>query len=118
MQGFRKNKDFEVTDTAEADFDFGNAGSVGVHSQLHDPIRQLLLGEARTRPQSRLADARADDVLAGGLKRLIGDFHNERNYAQTVAAIVRKREQLLSIEVRCGDDMLPLTGKPVGFTAE
>lgn len=78
VQGFRQDQDFEITDAAEANFDFGNAGSVDVRSQFHDPIRQLLLGEPGARTQSCLADARADDVLTGWLKRLRGGLHNER----------------------------------------
>ena len=63
MQGFREDQDFEITDAAEADFDFGNASSVDVYSQVQNPIRQLLLGKPGVRPQPRLADTRADDVL-------------------------------------------------------
>ena len=63
VQGFREDQDFEITDTAEADFDFGNTGSVDVRSQVYNPICQLLLGEPGARPQPRLADTRADDVF-------------------------------------------------------
>ena len=78
MQGFRKDQDFEITDAAEADFDFGNAGAVDVYSQVQDPIRQLLLGEPGARPQPRLADTRADDVLSCTLNSLRCGFHSRR----------------------------------------
>ena len=64
MQGFREDQEFEITNAAEANFDFRNTGSVDVRSQVHDPIRQLLLGEPGARPQPRTADARADDVFS------------------------------------------------------
>lgn len=64
MQGFREDEDFEIADAAEADFDFGNAGSVDVRSQVYDAIRQLLLGEPGARLEPCLADTRADDVFS------------------------------------------------------
>jgi hypothetical protein len=45
MQGFREDQEFEITDAAETNFDFGNAGPVDLRSQVRDPIRQLPLGE-------------------------------------------------------------------------
>jgi len=68
VQGFRKDKDFEIAYAAEPDFNFGNAGPVDVRSQAGDTICQLLLGEPRPLPQPRLADTRADDVLSQILK--------------------------------------------------
>jgi len=70
MQGFREDQEFEITNAAEADFDFRNAGPVDVRSQVHDPIRQLLLGEPGARPQPRVTDARADDVVLCALNSL------------------------------------------------
>jgi hypothetical protein len=64
IQGFRKHKDFKIAHAAEADFNLGNAGSVDVRSRARDTIRQLLLCEPRPRPQTRLADTRANDVLS------------------------------------------------------
>jgi hypothetical protein len=63
FQGFRKDNDFEIAHAAETDFNFADAGSVDVPSQSRDTIRQLLLREPRSRPQSRFTDTRTDDVF-------------------------------------------------------
>jgi hypothetical protein len=68
MQGFCEYQDFEITDATEADFNLGNASPVDVRSQARDTICQLLLCEPRARPQPRLADTRADNVLSHLLK--------------------------------------------------
>jgi hypothetical protein len=63
VQGFREDKKFEIAHAAAADFNLGDAGMINVHSQAQDTICQFLLGESRLRPQPRLADMWADDVL-------------------------------------------------------
>ena len=68
IQGFRKDKDFEIAHAAEADFNLGNADSVDVSSQTCNTICQLLLCEPRPRPRPRLVDTWADDVLSHLLK--------------------------------------------------
>lgn len=85
-----------------------------MRSQVHDPIRQLLLGEPGARPQPRFPDARADDVFLCAVDSLRGAFHNRWQYAHSLAVAVRKRKQLLGSPSRLDESTLPLRqGCPV-----
>jgi hypothetical protein len=77
VQGFREHQQLKIAHAAATDFNLGDAGTVNVRSQAQDAICQFLLGEPKSRSQSRLADTRTDDVLASLSKSLRCFFHNE-----------------------------------------
>ena len=64
VQGTCKDNQFKINHATKANFNLADAGPVDFDSHARDTLRQLLLREPRSRPQSRLADTRSNDVLS------------------------------------------------------